>query len=168
MYKQLFIWNTNSEPLSYNKWCSNIYRRETSITHTVQLNHQVTATPLRYSTVKHRGTDTPSRYSQIYEVHLHLSTCELYLHLRGISTPVRYIYTCEAHLHLRDIRTSTTMRYICNKKVHLQLRLTSTPFWNSWQIRPQKVRKYDANTNTADWIVGGKLWSILTSGLRPI
>ncbi len=83
-----------------------------------------------------RGATTSSP-SHIYEVPVHN------MHLRGTSTPARYIYIYEEHLHLRGTSTvylrgtSTPARYNC--VVHLRLRCKATDSWNFLQIRLQTV-----------------------------
>jgi hypothetical protein len=63
--------------------------------------------PTRYSTPTVSGTATPWRYSQIYKVHLFMSTYEIQLHLQSTTRPI----------HL--LGTSTLTRYCCNYELHL-------------------------------------------------
>jgi hypothetical protein len=126
-------------------------------TYQVQLHlytYEVHLKLLGISTVHLRSTLTTRSYIYNEKLHLQLGGT-VHLHSRGTSTPARYIYTNEIHLQL-DLHWSAPTMYIYPYEIHLQLRVTFTPTmysntsWNSLQIWPQTVRKYDASTDTSD------------------
>ncbi len=91
-----------------------------------------------------------SEAQEIFQVHVKLHSCFSakilptcsYYHIFGLKSGPIITWALYYFLSLRDAFTSTS--HICNSDVD-----TATP-WNSVQIQPRTVRKYNASTNTSD------------------